>query len=128
MSKMHKDRFTLQFDPNNSIHFNAISILNDKARNKSNYIADLIWEKEFSKEQEKNDLLKQFIKESLLEILEENQLMFGPLIKNENNDSNEGSNNKEEIVLNKNKSTKEISGGFNKEVMQGLSAFGIKQK
>lgn len=122
MSKMHSDRFTLQFDPDNPIHFNAISILNEKERNKANYIAELIWEKEFSKEQEKNDALKEIVKAALMEVMKENKFMFAaPNGKTEVEDNNE-------IVLGEKKPSKNIPNGLNKELMQGLSAFGIKPK
>lgn len=122
MNKMHSARFTLQFDTDNPIHFNAISILNDKERNKANYIAELIWEKEFSKEQDKNASLKDLVKAALLEVLRENKFMFtAPSNKT-------GGGEDEEIILGEKKSTRDIANGLNKEVMQGLGAFGIKPK
>lgn len=121
MSKMHEGRFTLKFDSDNPIHFNAISILNEKGRNKANYIAELIWEKEFGKEQEKNDSLKNLIKEALLEVIKENKFLFATSVK-------DNKENDEEIVLSEKKPTNTIAGSFNKELMQGLSAFGIKPK
>ncbi len=120
MSKIHEERFTLRFDPNDPIHFNAISILNDKKRNKANYIAGLIWDKEFNHDQNQHDMLKQMIKDVLVEVLQEHKLELGTTGVDYLSDS--GDNN--EIVLKK--PTKDIASGFTKEVMQGLSAFGIK--
>jgi len=128
MGKIHTARFTLQFDENNPIHFNAISILNEKERNKANYIAELIWEKEYGDEKEKDnekekkESLKALIKEALLEVLKENPQLFANSAK-----VNKGFENGE-LVLNDKKQAKMMAGSLNKEVIQGLSAFGIKQR
>ena len=52
--KKNESRFSLQFDDENPKHFNAICILNEKKRNKANYIAELIWEKEYGNENNDN--------------------------------------------------------------------------
>lgn len=119
MGKKHIARFTLQFDSDNPIHFNAISILNEKERNKANYIAELIWEKEYGKEQEKNRLLKTLIKEALLEVIEENNLLLPAT-------SEKHIVGDKEIVLSDKKLKRDMAGEFNKEMIQGLNAFGIK--
>lgn len=56
----------------------------------------------------------------MLEILEENQITLGDLRKKEKKEESE-------IVLSQ-KTTQDIGYGLNKEVIQGLSAFGIKQR
>jgi len=41
--KKDKNRFTLQFDPNDERHQKAVQILNHQGRKKANYIANLIF-------------------------------------------------------------------------------------
>ncbi len=72
--KKNEARFSLQFDETNPAHFNAIVILNDKGRNKSNYIAELINQREREEDYAENllankGLLKSLIKEFLVEVL-----------------------------------------------------------
>ena len=120
MGKKHSDRFTLQFDSSNPIHFNAVTILNEKERNKANYIAELIWEKEFGgQEKEKNEVLKEIVKSALEEVIRENKFMFTSSAEKPEEDNGE-------IILSKKNPSRDIPNGLNKELMQGLSAFGIK--
>lgn len=130
--KKNESRFSLQFDDENPKHFNAIVVLNEKKRNKANYIADLIWEKEYGAEnkeevqedtiQNKNEL-RELIKECLLEVLLENKDMFSIVQSPENKEK--AKEKDEEILILEQNSNNAIK--YNKEVLSGLSCFGIKK-
>ena len=130
--KKNESRFSLQFDEDNPKHYNAIEVLNEKSRNKANYIAELIWEKEYgvennNKEQEdkiqnKNEL-RELIKECLLEVLLENKDIFSVVTKDENT---EKTKEKEADMLILEQDSKNAH-KYNKEVLSGLSCFGIKK-
>lgn len=105
------------------IHSNAVLVLNKMGRNKANYIANLVWEKESQKGLLKSEGFKEVIKAALIEGIKENPNLF---CTNNCNGAITNENKNSEFILNEEQKAKNIANGLNKEIIQGLNAFGVK--